>query len=198
MLTTNIAEAVIKNGGLGFFKTETEIKNKESAMSKKNQIKVEITRNTVAGKKSVFIGDTPTLPANEAQYLINIGRAKPFESDKSAKEAKEAQKALANKKAANKKASDEARAEKLAQGRARRESAAGNAGKNEPDLFAGIEHKIEGLNADEAISNIALIEDIDYLEHIVDNDTRKTVIKAATARIEEIKAADENESGSDE
>lgn len=43
------------------------------------ELKIEITRQTVAGKKNVKVGDVVTLPENEASFLVHIGKAKIWE-----------------------------------------------------------------------------------------------------------------------
>lgn len=39
-------------------------------------VRVEITEQTVASSKDVFVGEVHDLPENEAQYLIRAGKAR--------------------------------------------------------------------------------------------------------------------------
>lgn len=54
--------------------------NSEEPMAKETTKTVEFIRNTVAGGKPVKVGEKATLPAQEAQFLIHINKAKAVEA----------------------------------------------------------------------------------------------------------------------
>lgn len=63
-----------------------------------------------------------------------------------------------------------------------------------PTAFDGLEYNINGMNAHDSMDKIDSIEDVDYLNHIVATEERKTVKGAAEKRLAELAAAaDDND-----
>lgn len=67
----------------------------------------------------------------------------------------------------------------------------------EPTPFDDLEYNIEGKGAHDSMDAIADIEDVEYLKHIAETETRSTVKKVAEKRIAKLAEAEQEHGGNE-